>query len=150
MDKFMEKLDIILAAVLLVAFFLPWFSFLGFITVNGMNILDAVQKVHGSIFNPLAKAGFSLPFSVFMPYFLFLIPVFAVLVIVLGLMGRGVKFLSLILGLIPLIEAVYWLIDLRPDLGIVVRVMGIGGWLTLLGGLGLVLFSFAGGRSRRS
>lgn len=133
-SKLKEKLfEIIFSGVLLLAFFLPWISFNGFMEFTGFSLPRAMQEL-GSVVSYFG--GGDVPIEADALYFLYLIPILAIVVLVLSFLAKPTAVFAIIGGLIPYVALVYSLVEFGNEL---FQVSTIGVYLTLLAGLGLFL-----------
>ncbi len=112
------------AAVIVVAFFLPWVKFGG--SFSGYEIPDIAKSVGKVTSLKSWTGGFDI--NVYLVYALFLVPLSAVGVIVLSVMKKNAEPAAWVAAVMPLAGFVYGLI--RMGLDIFGRI-GIGGWLTI-------------------
>lgn len=113
----------ICAALLVVAFFLPWASFFG------------------------TAAGYQLPELGGGWLVLWLLPVLGLAVIVSGVLEVNRWWLSVLTGLLPLAGLLYILAELGTA---VFDILHVGAYLTLLAGLGLVAAAFGTRRKQKA
>lgn len=130
----LKKLESIFAIILLIAFFLPWTTFGGLITVTGYNFPIAM---HG--FSSLASAfdkdkEVTIQIYYFMVY---LIPILAITILAMDLKGGNTKIISIITGSLLIIT--FLKISSGRDL---FTSMGIGAYLTIIAAIGLLLVAF--------
>ncbi|MFH1231342.1 MAG: hypothetical protein V1709_07595 [Planctomycetota bacterium] len=161
------------ALVLLIAFFLPWISILG-ITENGPAVVKELSESLGtkkryetcSFCNGTGRGnlypscvgcngtgqhkisnGTNLSILAYLAYFM---AVLALLLVVNGLRGGKLvgKFtnqaLLFVTGVIPVLLLIISLVKYGSE---VFSIMAIGGWLTLLAGIFLIISAFADVRS---
>jgi hypothetical protein len=92
-----KKAEVVFALVIVVAFFLPWVSIGGFITVSGFDAIKAVKNLAEMAGSFKALGDSSSPSTdVGAIYGLYLIPLSAAGVVVADLRGASTKVLSLI------------------------------------------------------
>ena len=113
------------AAIIVVAFFLPWVKFGG--TMSGYEIPDFASAV-GKATSLKAWTG-KFDFNVYLVYALFLVPLGAAAVLVLSFMGKDANKVAWIPAVMPLAGFLYGLIRAGMD---VFSYIGIGGWLTIV------------------
>jgi len=123
-----KKLEPVCAVVLLVAFFLPWVSIGGIVTLSGYNFTELVRTVNAM--------GVPTELNLNLVYLIWLIPVSANAILYAEYSGRSSRVLSIVGGAIPLLVAGYAFIKLGFDM---VDTMSIGAVLTVAAGLGLVI-----------
>jgi len=112
------------AAVIIAAFFLPWVKFGG--SFAGYEIPDIASAV-GKATSLRSWTG-KFDINVYMVYALFLVPLSALAILVLGFQGKDVRPAAWVAAVMPLAGIVYGLI--RMGLDVFPRV-GLGGWLTV-------------------
>ncbi|MCK5268934.1 MAG: hypothetical protein KAR07_12210 [Spirochaetes bacterium] len=137
--KFGERYENIFAVGLILAFFLPWISFGGFFSLNGLDM----PRILGGL-GEIAK-GFSDKKNVdtsgtWIFYIFYLIPILSISYLVLTLKkNKNIKVISIITGLIPILGLIYALINYGSK---VIHLLSIGGYLTILCGIGMHLAAF--------
>ena len=109
--KFGERYENIFAAGLILSFFLPWISFGGFFSINGLDMPTMLSGL-----GKIAK-GFSGKENA-------------------DTAGTGIFY---IFYLIPILGLIYALINYG---GKVINLLSIGGYLTILCGIGMLLAAF--------
>lgn len=112
------------AAIIIVAFFLPWVKFGG--SFAGYEIPDIARSV-GKLTSMKAWTG-KFDINVYLVYALWLVPLSAVGVFILGVMGKDVRPAAWVAAVMPLAGFVYGI--LRMGLDVFPRI-GTGGWLTI-------------------
>lgn len=112
------------AAVIIVAFFLPWVKLGG--SFAGYEIPD-IASAAGKATSLRSWTG-KFDINVYFVYSLFLIPLSAVAIVVLAFQGKDVRPAAWVAAAMPLAGIVYGLI--RMGLDVFPRV-GLGGWLTI-------------------
>jgi hypothetical protein len=135
MNKFLEKTEMLFAAVLLLGFFLPWASIGGLISFSGYNIPEALKGVAGLAGAFSHKTTHEIPVKVYLSYLLYLIPLLSIIIIVLGFKDMKTKIISIIAGVLPFVFLIYAVIDF----GNIFKAASIGVYVTLLAALGLIL-----------
>jgi len=120
------------AAVIVLAFFLPWVKFGG--TFSGYEIPGFASAV-GKATSLKAWTG-KFDINVYLVYALFLVPLGAAAVLVLSFMGKNVRTIAWIPAAMPLAGFVYGLIRAGMD---VFSYISIGGWLTIAAALVMAL-----------
>ncbi len=134
MNKFLEKTEMIFAAVLLLGFFLPWVSLGGLVSFSGYNIPEALKGL-SVLAGAFSEKTTETPIKVYLSYLMYLIPLLSIIVIVLGLKDMKTKLVSIFAGLLPFIFLIYALIDF----GNIFKAASIGVYVTLLAALCLIL-----------
>lgn len=120
----------VLAGVLLLSFFLPWFSvssLLGNLNISGFKLVDYLTSELA-----LFISSIGLIF-----YVLYLIPIFAVVTLV----KKGDKKWSRITGIVTFLLAIFVALIAKDGAGLLFF-LSFGGYLTLLSSLGLIITSF--------
>ncbi|HOJ28080.1 MAG TPA: hypothetical protein PL059_03320 [Spirochaetota bacterium] len=137
MNKFLEKTEMLFAAILIVSFFLPWASIGGLISISGYNVPDALKGISalGEIF---AKGEEQSLKGIYLSYLLYLIPLLSIIIIVLGMKDYNTKIISICTGFLPFLFLIYLLMNEFN----VFEVASIGVYLTLIAGLCLILSAF--------
>ena len=126
-----KKIENICAIVMLVAFFLPWVSFMG-LSAAGYSIV-------GTLNNLLAIGGESAPWQV---YLIYLVPLAAIGVLVTDYLKTDEKIariVAIIAGVIPIAGIIYLLIQSGGE-GF--QVLAMGAYLTILAAIGMLLATF--------
>jgi hypothetical protein len=131
-----KKAEVVFALVIVVAFFLPWVNIGGIISVSGFDAIRAVNNLAemADALNGLGGNSSTMP-DVSAIYGLYLIPISAVGVVVADMRGANTKALSLIAGALPILALLYALSKMGGDM---FEGMGIGAYLTVGGGIGLL------------
>lgn len=137
MNKFIEKAEMSFAALLILAFFLPWISMGGLITFSGYNIPEAIKGI-SDIVGIFAEEEVGTPGTVYLAYLLYLIPLLGLTVIILGFKDIEKKIVTILAGALPYIYLIYALIKV----GNIFESASIGLYLTLIAGLCLILSAF--------
>jgi len=118
-----KMVTIILAIALLAGFFLPYVSFLG----QGASGFDMVKSEGAAD-----------------KYILVLVPLAAIL-LVLGAVNNGKYILSRgILAILGLVGVLYLIVNYMingGDIGAIIKILGLGYWISLVAALGLVLYN---------
>lgn len=112
------------AAVIIIAFFLPWVKLGG--SFAGYEIPDIASAV-GKATSLRSWTG-KFDINVYFVYSLFLIPISAVAIMVLAFQRKDVRPAAWIAAAMPLAAIVYGLIRLGLD---IFPRIGVGGWLTV-------------------
>ena len=126
-----KKVENICAIVMLVAFFMPWVSFMG-ASVAGYSIV-------GTLNNLLAFGGESVPWQV---YLIFLIPLAAVGVLVTDFLKTDEKIariVAIVAGVIPVAGIIYVLIQSEGE-GF--KVLAMVAYLTVIAAIVMLLAVF--------
>jgi len=137
MNKFLEKTEMLFAAVLLLGFFLPWASIGGLVSFSGYNIPEALKGLSG-LAGAFSKETAETPVKVYLSYLLYLIPLLSIIIIVLGFKDIKTKVISICAGALPFLFLIYALIDI----GNIFKAASIGVYVTLIAGLCLILSAF--------
>ncbi|MFV1997851.1 MAG: hypothetical protein ACC641_07540 [Acidiferrobacterales bacterium] len=114
----------IAAAVIVVAFFLPWVKF--GVSYAGYEIPD-IARVVGKATSLRSWTG-KFDINVYLVYALFLVPISAAAIIVLSVLARDTRPAAWIAAVMPLTGLAYGVV--RQGLDVFPRV-GLGGWLTI-------------------
>ena len=112
------------AAVIIVAFFLPWVKLGG--TFSGYEIPD-IASAAGKATSLKSWTG-KFDINVYFVYALFLVPLSAVAILVLGFQRKDVRPAAWVAAVMPLAGLIYG--SIRMGLDIFPRI-GLGGWLTI-------------------
>ena len=126
-----KKVENICAIVMLVAFFMPWVSFMG-ASVAGYSIV-------GTINNFASLAGQSAPWQA---YLIFLVPLAAVGVLVTDFLKTDEKIariVAIVAGVIPVAGIIYLLIQSEGE-GF--KVLAMGAYLTVIAAIVMLLAVF--------
>jgi hypothetical protein len=130
--KFFSKVENYCAIGLLVCFFLPWLQIGETISISrkGYQIPNLAHDIGKGIgqFKGLLGGSENTDPQVFWYYLIYLIPVFSVITIILGIMGKNVKATGFLAAAVPIGWFIYALIKLRTDL---FKIMTFGAYLTL-------------------
>ena len=138
--KFFSKVENYCAIGLLVFFFLPWLK-IGdrlSISLKGYEIPDIAEHIGKGIgqFKGLLGGSGNTDPRVFWYYLIYLIPVFSVITIILGVMGKNVKATGFLAAAVPIGWFIYALIKMGTDL---FKIMTFGAYLTLLCAIIMIL-----------
>ena len=120
------------AAVIVVAFFLPWIKLGG--SFAGYEIPDIAHAAAKATSLKSWTGKFDI--NVYLVYSLFLVPISAVLIIAFGAIGKDRRIPAWIAGVMPVAGFVYGFIRLQFD---VFPRIGLGGWLTIAAGMVILL-----------
>ena len=120
------------AAVIVVAFFLPWIKLGG--SFAGYEIPDIAHAAAKATSLKSWTGKFDI--NVYLMYSLFLVPISAVLIIAFGAIGKDRTIPAWIAGVMPVAGFVYGFIRLQFD---VFPRIGLGGWLTIAAGMVILL-----------
>jgi hypothetical protein len=120
------------AAIIVVAFFLPWVKFGG--TFSGYEIPGLASSV-GKATSLKAWTG-KFDINVYLVYALFLVPLGAAAVLVFSFMGKSAKQVAWVPAAMPVAGFVYGLIRAGMD---IFSYIAIGGWLTIVAALVMLL-----------
>ena len=126
-----KKIENICAIVMLVAFFLPWVSFMG-LSAAGYSIV-------GTLNNLLSFGGESVPWQV---YLIFLVPLAAVGVLVTDFLKTDEKIariVAIVAGVIPVAGIIYLLIQTE---GQGFQALALGAYLTIIAAVVMLLAVF--------
>ena len=138
--KFFSKIENYCAIGLLVCFFLPWLQIGETISISRKgyqipNLAHDIGKGIGQFKGLLGGSGNTDP-RVFWYYLIYLIPVFSVITIILGIMGKNVKATGFLAAAVPIGWFIYALIKMGTDL---FNIMTFGAYLTLLCAIIMIL-----------
>lgn len=122
----------IAAAVIIVAFFLPWVKFGG--SFSGYELPDLANSI-GKLKSFKTWTG-RFDINVYFVYSLFLVPLSAVAVIVLSSLGKNAKPAAWVTSVLPLAGLVYGFVRKGAD---VFSRVEIGGWLTIAAAVVMLL-----------
>lgn len=134
------RIDVILAVLMAIAFFLPW--------ANGGSGFDAVREMLLSdvpVEDALAASGF----PTWLLYVLYALPVAIVLTIIIGLAGGPANLFAIIAGAAPWVLVVYPVVALDAQVDQLVQVLQFGAYATLVIGVLLFLAGLGLMRTRR-
>lgn len=120
------------AAVMVVAFFLPWIKLGG--SFAGYEIPDIAHAAAKATSLKSWTGKFDI--NVYLVYSLFLVPVSAVAIIVFGAMGKDRILVAWIAAVMPIAGFVYGFIRLQFDM---FPRLGLGGWLTVAAAVVILL-----------
>lgn len=120
------------AAVIVVAFFLPWVKFGG--SFSGYEIPD-IARVVGKATSFRSWTG-RFDINVYLVYALYLVPIGAVAVLALGINGNNSRPVAWVTAAMPLAGFVFGLIRMGFD---IFSRIGLGGWLTILAAIVMML-----------
>jgi hypothetical protein len=120
------------AAVIIVAFFLPWIKLGG--SFAGYEIPD-IAHAAGKATSLKSWTG-KFDINVYLVYSLFLVPISAAAIIAFGAMGKDRTIPAWIAAVMPTAGFVYGFIRLQFDL---FPRLGVGGWLTVAAGVLILL-----------
>ncbi len=138
--KFFSKIENFCAIGLLVFFFFPWLKIGDIVSVSltGYQIPDIAEHIAKGIgqFKGLLGGSGSTDPRAFWYYLIYLIPVFSVVTIILGIMGKNIKATGFLAGAVPIGWFIYALIKMGADL---FKIMTIGAYLTLLCAIIMIL-----------
>lgn len=130
--KNFAKLEIYCALGLIICFFLPWIQMGGVVSVvlKGYEIPDLADYLAKGIgqFKGLLDGNSNRESWVFWYYTFYLIPVFSVVTIILGLIGKNVKVTGILAAIVPIGWCIYALIKIGGDL---FDILTFGAYLTL-------------------
>ena len=141
--KLFAKVENICAAALILAFFLPWVSIGGLLTIHGYKIPDIVQALSGlgsslaEMGNETGQASQGTPAVTYAIYGLYLIPLLAVYFLVRAGTGKSTKGVGLAAGLLPV--AAFAFVFIKGGMG-ALKVLGFGAFLTIASAIGLLLY----------
>ena len=138
--KFFSKVENFCTIGLLVFFFLPWLKIGGDLSVSltGYQIPDLAEHIGKGIgqFKGLLGGSGNTDPRVFWYYLIYLIPVFSVITIILGIMGKNVKAPGFLAAAVPIGWFIYALIKMGADL---FKIMTFGAYLTLICAIIMIL-----------
>ena len=132
MKDFFKKWENVFSLVLLISFFLPWVDF-GIVSIPGYKIVSVGQGL-SDLASAFGNENTSLPPSLYLVY---LIPLLSLLIMYMSYKEQKPKLLSAFTGIFIVLAFFYYLL-VGGDLGYV----GIGAYLTLIAGGGLILSAF--------
>jgi hypothetical protein len=138
--KFFSKIENYCAIGLLVCFFLPWLQIGETISISRKgyqipNLAHDIGKGIGQFKGLLGGSGSTDP-QVFWYYLIYLIPVFSVITIILGIMGKNVKATGFLAAAVSIGWFIYALIKMGTDL---FKIMTFGAYLTLICAILMIL-----------
>ena len=137
--KFGERYENIFVAGLILSFFLPWISFGGFFSINGLDMPTMLSGL-GKIAKGFSGKENADTAGTGIFYIFYLIPILSISYLVLTLKkNKNIKVISIITGLIPILGLIYALINYGSK---VIHLLSIGGYLTILCGIGMHLAAF--------
>ena len=120
------------AAIIVVAFFLPWIKLGG--SFAGYELPDIAHAAAKATSLKSWTGKFNL--NAYLVYSLFLVPISAVLIIAFGAMGKDRTIPAWIAAVMPIAGFVYGFVRLQFDL---FPRLGVGGWLTVAAGVLILL-----------
>jgi len=120
------------AAVIVVAFFLPWVKFGG--SFAGYEIPD-IARVVGKATSLKAWTG-KFDINVYLVYVLWLVPICAAAVLAMGVMGKDATKVAWFPAVVPVAGFLYGLVRAGMD---IFSYIALGGWLTIVAGLVMLL-----------
>lgn len=129
------RIETLLALLLGIAFFLPWFTALG-TPVSGYQLLRETLDLEGQMGD---VASISDVEGGWMIYLFWAIPAGIVVTLVTGLIGAGSRLFALLTGLAPLVLLALVAADLGESFEELLRFFEIGLWATLILSLLLIL-----------
>jgi len=115
----------ICSAIIIVAFFLPWVRY--GVSYSGYQIPD-IAHLAAKVTSFKSWTG-RFDINVYLVYLLFIIPIGAVAILVLGALGKPVRAVTIAVATMPLAGFAYGLISMGLK---IFSYIGIGGWLTIL------------------
>lgn len=120
------------AGVIVLAFFLPWIKFGGNHAGHEIpDIASAINKV-----TSLKSWTGKLDINVYLVYALFVVPIGAAAILAMSAQRKDVTPIAWVVAIMPIAGFLYGLIRLGLD---VFSYIGLGGWLTILAGVVMVL-----------
>jgi len=120
------------AAIIVVAFFLPWVKFGG--SYAGYEIPD-IARVVGKATSLKAWTG-KFDINVYLVYVLWLVPICAAAVLVMKVMGKDASLVAWFPAVVPIAGFLYGLVRAGMD---IFSYIALGGWLTIIAGLVMLL-----------
>lgn len=123
--NFPVDLVTISAAVIVVAFFLPWVKY--GVSYSGYEIPDIARMVAKVTSFKSWTGRFDI--NVYLVYLLFIVPLGAAAVLILSVMNKPVRILAMVVAAMPLAGFVIGLIKVGFK---IFTYIGFGGWLTIL------------------
>lgn len=113
------------AAVIVVAFFLPWVRY--GVSYSGYEI-PAIARMVAKLTSFKAWTG-RFDINVYLVYLLFIVPLGAAAVLVLSAMNKSVRIPAMVVAALPLAGFLYGLIRVGFK---IFSYIGLGGWLTII------------------
>ncbi len=128
--------EIIFGVILFASFFLPYIK-LGTLSLSGFQIADNAKNIFdlGNLFN--AQISDDAKILIYKAYSLYLIPVFAGLVVIFALLDVNPKLIAAVAGLYVIFAFIYCVDKFEKFVDLV----GIGAYLSLLSGALLLIFA---------
>ena len=115
----------ITAAVIVVAFFMPWVKY--GVSYSGYEIPGIARMVAKLASFKTWTGHFDI--NVYLVYLLFIVPLGAVVVLVLSVMNKPARIPAMVVAALPLAGFIYGLIRVGFK---IFSYIGIGGWLTII------------------
>jgi hypothetical protein len=138
--KFFSKVENYCAIGFLILFFLPWFQVGDTLSISlrGYQIPNLAHDIGKGIgqFKSLFGESGKTDSWVFWYYLIYLLPVFSLITIILGSMGKNVKATGFLTAAVPIGWFIYAVIKLGTDL---FKIMTFGAYLTLLCAILMIL-----------
>lgn len=113
------------AAVIIVAFFLPWVKY--GVSYSGYEI-PGIAKMVSKVTSFKSWTG-RFDINVYLVYLLFIVPLGAAAILVLGAMNKPVRIVAMVVAALPLAGFVLGLIKVGLK---IFSYIGFGGWLTII------------------
>ena len=129
-----KKTEIIAAIVIVVAFFLPWVSFGGLISLSGYelpNFASAMGEL-GNAFSEDKKTT-----TDYTLYIVYLVPLLSLAVLLIDYLDKPIKIICLIASSLNIVGFIYAIFQGGGEIGI----YGVGLWITLLASIAMLLAS---------
>ena len=132
MKDFFKKWENIFSLILFISFFLPWVD-LGIVSIPGYEIVSVGQGL-SDLARSFGNEKASLPPAIYLVY---LIPLLSLIIMYMSYKEKKSKLLSVFTGTFIILAFFFYLLA-GGELGYV----GIGVYLTLISGVGLILSAF--------
>tara|TARA_B100001113_G_scaffold193039_1_gene158278 strand:- start:1627 stop:2058 length:432 start_codon:yes stop_codon:yes gene_type:complete len=129
-----KKLQNICAALIIIAFFLPWVSFGGFFSFSGYDIPGAA-KMAGEF--GAAMSGGSASSGVNVLYAVYVVPLLAAGILLMEYLGKNSKVLCVASGTFNIIGLIVVVIKIEGQIGF----LSIGIWITAIASIVMMLSS---------
>lgn len=123
----------ICSAIIVVAFFFPWVKY--GVTYSGYEI-PGIARVAAKATSFKSWTG-RFDINVYLVYLLYIVPIGAAAVLVLGYLRKPVRIPAMVVAAVPLVGVVYGLIRVGFE---IFSYIGIGGWLTIVAATVMALF----------
>lgn len=134
LEKAGKRCEIIFAALMFTAFFIPWVKVGGLLYYSGYVIPDALFRL-AHLFEVSSGNKSGILVMAYASYLLYLIPLFSIIIIVMSFKNINLKPLSFAAGIIPLIALFYSIFEF----GNILNNLYAGFYLTLFASLALIV-----------